>query len=72
MALSLRVAARAWIFKLYRVVFLYSGFLVYLFEFSVQDRRGWPDTPVTCDSLRSPYGAPFRRSANYAVQQQKK
>ena len=32
MALSLRVAARAWIFKLYRVVFLYSGFLVYLFE----------------------------------------
>ncbi len=23
-------------------------------------------------SLRSPYGAPFRRSANYAVQQQKK
>ena len=72
MALSLRVAARAWIFKLYRVVFLYSGFLVYLFEFSVQDRRGWPDTPVTCDSLRSPYGTPFRRSANYAVQQQKK
>ena len=44
MALSLRVAARAWIFKLYRVVFLYSGFLVYLFEFSVQDRRGWPDS----------------------------
>jgi len=44
MALSLRVAARAWIFKLYRVVFLYSGFLVYLFGFSVQDRRGWPDS----------------------------
>ena len=68
MALSLRVAARAWIFKLYRVVFLYSGFLVYLFEFSVQDRRGWPDTPVTFrDSLRSPYGTPCRRAANNAV-----
>ena len=51
----------------------YSDGLFLLFEFYSQDRRGWPDMPVTFrDSLRSPYGAPFRRSANYAVQQQKK
>ena len=71
MALSLRVAARAWIFKLYRVVFLYSGFLVYLFELSVQDRRGGPTASHFLYSLRSPYGTPFRRAANYAVYSKK-
>jgi len=58
MALSLRVAARAWIFKLYRVVFLYSGFLVYLFEFSVQDRRGWPDSQSLVIRFVHPTGRP--------------
>ena len=58
MALSLRVAARAWIFKLYRVVFLYSGFLVYLFEFSVQDRRVWPDSQSLVIRFVHPTGRP--------------
>ena len=40
MALSLRVAARAWIFKLYRVVFLYSGFLGLLNDLL---KSLWPD-----------------------------
>jgi|GEM_PF-4140765 len=31
----------------YLIEILYSGSLFYFFEFSVQDRRGWPDMPVT-------------------------
>ncbi len=47
MALSLRVAARAWIFKLYRVVFLYSGFLFLCLSFKFKVVGGGP----TCQSL---------------------
>ena len=47
------------------------GFLI-LLEFSIKVVGGGPTASNFFYSLRSPYGAPFRRSANYAVLQQKK
>jgi hypothetical protein len=55
-------------FKLYLIVFLYSGFLDCLLEFSIKTVGSGPTCQSLFDSLRSPYGC----SANYAVLQQKK
>ncbi len=73
MALSLRVAARVWIFKLGLVVLLYSGFSVSFFQVFSSRSSGVARQPVTFrDSLRSPYGTPCRRAANNAVLVQRK
>jgi len=53
-------------------VFLYSGFLVYLFDFSIKTVGGGPTASHFCDSLRSPYGTPCRRAAKNAVSAAKK
>jgi len=47
-------------------------FLLGLFRFSIKTVGGGPTCQSLFDSLRSPYGSPFGRCANYAVQQQKK
>ena len=47
-------------------------FLLFFYSFKVKGVGGGPTASNFFYSLRSPYGAPFRRSANYAVQQQQK
>ena len=54
------------------VVMGYSEGLLYFLSFKFKVVGGGPTASNFLYSLRSPYGAPFRRSANYAVQQQKK
>ena len=43
-----------------------------MLSFKIKVVGGGPTASHFLYSLRSPYGAPFRRAANYAVQQQKK
>ena len=43
----MRQQEACWFVFTYLIEILYSGSLFYFFEFSVQDRRGWPDMPVT-------------------------
>ena len=49
------------------VVMLYSEVSLFCLSFKVKVVGGGPTASHFCDSLRSPYGTPFRRAAKNAV-----